>query len=99
LATLAYSARRIHISKPSDGKEYGQVIYSFLLTTKPNTDLTTDKLPSPINDVLSRKVEADMIGTPDPVSNLRPVRYFTPSDETPEVRKIGRLYHNALMLN
>ncbi|CAM0135815.1 hypothetical protein VKS41_001749 [Umbelopsis sp. WA50703] len=37
-----------------------------------------------MNDVLSRKVEADMIGTPDPVSNLRPVRYFVSVDETPE---------------
>lgn len=49
------------------------------------SDLTIDKLPSPINDVLSRKVEADMIGTPDPISNLRPVRYFVPADESPEV--------------
>ncbi|KAI9282887.1 hypothetical protein BC943DRAFT_354027 [Umbelopsis sp. AD052] len=53
-------------------------------TTKPSDDLTTDKLPSPLNDVLYQKVAADMIGTPDPISNLRPVKYYVAANETPE---------------
>lgn len=28
-----------------------------------------------------------MIGTPDPISNLRPVKYYIPPDETKEVKK------------
>lgn len=34
---------------------------------------------------LLQPVAADMIGTPDPVTNLRPVRYYVPPDETQEV--------------
>lgn len=28
-----------------------------------------------------------MIGTPDPISNLRPVKYFVAANETPEVEQ------------
>jgi hypothetical protein len=38
---------------------------------------------------LFQKVEADMIGTPDPISNLRPVKYFVAANETPEVETIS----------
>lgn len=37
---------------------------------------------------LLQPVAADMIGTPDPVTNLRPVRYYVPPDETQEVYSI-----------
>lgn len=39
---------------------------------------------------LLQPVAADMIGTPDPVTNLRPVRYYVPPDETQEV------YHSRI---
>lgn len=32
-----------------------------------------------------------MIGTPDPISNLRPVKYYIPPDETKEVKKKERI--------
>ncbi|KAI8988192.1 hypothetical protein BDF20DRAFT_310804 [Mycotypha africana] len=38
------------------------------------------------SDELSAPVAADMIGTPDPISNLRPVKYYIPPNETQEVR-------------
>jgi hypothetical protein len=40
---------------------------------------------------LSKPVAADMIGTPDPISNLRPVKYYIPPDETKEVKKKERI--------
>ncbi|KAL1933759.1 hypothetical protein VTP01DRAFT_7849 [Rhizomucor pusillus] len=39
---------------------------------------------------LFQPIQADMIGTPDPISNLRPVRYYIPPDET-EAEKEWRL--------
>ena len=36
---------------------------------------------------LATPVAADMIGTPDPISNLRPVKYYIPSNETAEERE------------
>ncbi|KAI8376935.1 hypothetical protein BD560DRAFT_391209 [Blakeslea trispora] len=39
------------------------------------------------SDDLSVPMAADMIGTPDPISNLRPVKYYVPSDETEEQRE------------
>ncbi|GAA5801186.1 hypothetical protein HPULCUR_006629 [Helicostylum pulchrum] len=36
---------------------------------------------------LSKPVAADMIGTPDPISNLRPVKYYIPSNETREEKE------------
>jgi hypothetical protein len=36
---------------------------------------------------LTTPVAADMIGTPDPISNLRPVKYYIPSNETTEERE------------
>ncbi|CDS06825.1 hypothetical protein LRAMOSA09350 [Lichtheimia ramosa] len=36
---------------------------------------------------LLQPVAADMIGTPDPVTNLRPVRYYVPPDETQEEKE------------
>jgi hypothetical protein len=80
--------RVIHSSKPSDGEQKLIQWYCYNTNLIVTLDLNTEKLPSPMNDVLSRKVEADMIGTPDPVSNLRPVRYFVSVDETPEVGRV-----------
>ncbi|KAG2184500.1 hypothetical protein INT43_000409 [Umbelopsis isabellina] len=77
VATTRFSARALNSSVANQSVR-------LIHTTKPSDDLNTEKLHSPINDILSRKVEADMIGTPDPVSNLRPVRYFIPLDESPE---------------
>lgn len=37
------------------------------------------------SDNLSKPIEADMIGTPDPISNLRPVKYYIPPNESKEV--------------
>ena len=36
---------------------------------------------------LSKPVEADMIGTPDPISNLRPVKYYVSPNETAEEKE------------
>lgn len=36
-------------------------------------------------DLLLKPVAADMIGTPDPISNLRPVKYYVLPNETKEV--------------
>lgn len=36
-------------------------------------------------DNLSKPVAVDMIGTPDPISNLRPVKYYISPNETKEV--------------
>ncbi|KAI9018140.1 hypothetical protein CLU79DRAFT_761902 [Phycomyces nitens] len=40
------------------------------------------KGPDKKYDWMSSPVEADMIGTPDPVSNLRPVKYYIPLNES-----------------
>jgi hypothetical protein len=36
---------------------------------------------------LSKPIAADMIGTPDPISNLRPVKYYIPPNETAEEKE------------
>lgn len=38
-------------------------------------------------DNLTKPVAADMIGTPDPISNLRPVKYYIPTNETTDERE------------
>ncbi|KAI9311643.1 hypothetical protein BX666DRAFT_1994098 [Dichotomocladium elegans] len=38
-------------------------------------------------EAVLKPVALDMIGTPDPVSNLRPVRYYIPPNETKEERE------------
>lgn len=44
------------------------------------------------SDNLAKPVEVDMIGTPDPISNLRPVRYYVSPNETKEVKIILCVY-------
>lgn len=48
---------------------------------------------------LSKPVAADMIGTPDPISNLRPVKYYIPPNETSEVKDRHTQTRESLKLN
>ncbi|KAI8381479.1 uncharacterized protein BYT42DRAFT_566688 [Radiomyces spectabilis] len=42
---------------------------------------------SRLTDGLAQPVAADMIGTPDPISNLRPVKYYVSPHETEEEKE------------
>ncbi|KAI8882459.1 hypothetical protein K501DRAFT_99301 [Backusella circina FSU 941] len=54
-----------------------------MATASPVKTIVTPKW----NENLTKPVEADMIGTPDPISNLRPVKYYIPANETEEEKE------------
>ncbi|KAL1915978.1 uncharacterized protein VTP21DRAFT_6366 [Calcarisporiella thermophila] len=39
------------------------------------------------NSCIAIRASSQLVGTPDPSSNLRPVRYFTPENELPEEKE------------
>ncbi|CEI89680.1 hypothetical protein RMCBS344292_04029 [Rhizopus microsporus] len=57
------------------------------VSTRTLTTVCTKKIKKRPTEDLSKPVAADMIGTPDPISNLRPVKYYIPPDETKEERE------------
>ena len=52
----------------------------YYTTTTTTTTTTTNARQS--TDSLLKPIAADMIGTPDPISNLRPVRYYVSPKES-----------------
>ncbi|KAL0075167.1 hypothetical protein J3Q64DRAFT_1824565 [Phycomyces blakesleeanus] len=56
---------------------------------------TMSSCPEKKHDWMLRPVEADMIGTPDPVSNLRPVKYYIPQNESEQDKEWRLIQQSA----